>query len=225
MLEVAGQSIGQVDRRVRQAAQLVAGVETRRRTVEARLEEFAVGIEMSAARGQTELQRQRGITQGAGDADQVARLGAAAAQRLAGRQGAHGGDGDGQRPGRGVAADQGDAALVGRGLEPLGVALQPSLLDLGQGQGQHEPARPCAHGGEVGQAYHQGFPADVLGARGGIEMPAGNHGVGGDSQLLARPRPQHGAIIADAQRDVCRNGGQVLEMLADERELIHRSQT
>ena len=74
------------------------------------------------------------LAQHAADAEQIADLRAGPNQCLPGRHAAEHGDGQAQRATGGVAADQGDGAVAGHGIEATGEPLQPIRIGGRQGE-------------------------------------------------------------------------------------------
>ena len=141
-----------------------------------------------------------GAAQVAGAVDAVPRTGAGAAQGQA--RGHHAGGGDGGhhlRGAGGVAAHQVDARRLRQAPQAAGEGRQPSLVGHGQGQGEGEPARLGAHGGQVGEVHRQSLVPQGLGVGIGEEVHPGHQGIGGDGQFPARLMGQEGAVVPHPQ--------------------------
>ncbi len=145
---VGEQAVGDVQRRAGQPAQRLAEGQLRLRRPVARQQ---LRVARAHRRARAEHQRQRGgrLAGRPADAQQVARPGARAQQRLPGRQGAEYSDVDVQRAAGGVAADQRQPAGARHHVEAAGEGLQPGRLGGRQGQRQGEAQRRGAHGSEV----------------------------------------------------------------------------
>ena len=97
--------------------------------------------------------------------------------------------------------------FVGQFEEAVEEGVEPGLVAIGQGQGQRAPGRRRGHGGQVAQVHRQRLVADV-GRRGVVrEMHAGDQGVAGHHQFVARRQGQHRGVVADAPDHVVAAGG------------------
>ena len=139
----------------------------------------------------------------------VAGLRAVAPQSRAGGGFANGRDAEVERSARRVAADEVDAITPGAGKKSLGKRRQPGFVGLRQTAGEQNPARPRAHGGEVGKIDRQRFPAQL--ARVGLrqKMRAGNQHIGRDRQFHARRGRDQSAIVTGAERGLRRRAGKI----------------
>ncbi len=165
-----------------------------------------------------------GRPQGPGDGQPVAGAGAGTGDDPPGL--ADGGDRQRQhRPARGVPADQRDPVLV--------ACLAHARVDPFEGgrgrgrrhrQGDHQPARLGAHGGDVGQVDGHRLPAPVFrGGQLGVEVPALDHDVGGDHEPPARCGHEHGGVVAQPDLDP-RTRGRPRGQPGDQPELAERRQ-
>ena len=203
-------------------AQGKAGFEARTGTVETGTQD---AIRIAVVDDLPSLQRQSRVAERAGDADEVARTRAVAAQRLPGRHLPHRGDADRERPAGGVATDQSRAALQRQFAQAGGEAAHPGFVRLGQGQGEREPARRSAHRGHVGEIYRQSLPADVGGLGVEREVTASDQRVGGHHQLVAGCYAQQSGVVADSERDVIGRRREFREMTANQLEFAHLGAT
>ena len=64
-------------------------------------------------------------------------------------------DGDRQRAARRVTANQRDTASCGERAKAIGKTGKPGFMDIGQGERQGKPQRPCAHGGQIAQIHRK----------------------------------------------------------------------
>ena len=145
------------------------------------------------------VQRQAGIAQGAADPDIVAHLGTAAQNGLAAGHFPKHGDADGERPLRGVAADEFAVVGFGQGEQPFAEGLAPGLVAVRQGQGQGKGQGLGPAGGQVRQIDGQRLVAQQAGGHVGQKVAALHQHVAGDGQLHAGARGQQGAVVAHAQ--------------------------
>ena len=194
---------------------------------------FVAGESPCAQAGSVaQLQAQRRIADGAGDADQVARLGRRAKHHPAGRHLPDGGDRQGQRPLRlhGIAAEE-RAGEIPRGLaqtrrecgEPRFGPARPAR------RGQQEAGRIGALGGEIGDVHAERLAGDGAGGILGQEMHALDQGIDGEHQIVPRASAQAGGVVLEAQPafagDGARSSGRsgCLSLRAVPRRLLGRS--
>src|SRR5260221_605404 len=205
---VPGAPVGDVDRRVRQAAQPLAELDAR------------LGL-VQPPRGLSYVrapQAERGATQLARNPDVVAGLGAAAVERDAGRHFAERDDADGALGrARGIAADQLDAVALRERKETGGECFEPRRVRGGQAERQQRVARRGAHGGEVGKVDGERLVAERARCRIGEKVPAFDQHVGSDRQLEPGVRPQQRAVVADAEQRPVRRA---VEIAPDELEFV-----
>ena len=200
--QVAGQPVADVDGAVGDAAQRGAERQAGRGALQPLAglgQRFGGQVDLAAQRGQ----RQARIAQRAADPQVVARARAVAPQRVPGGHLAEDGDAQGQRPGRGVAADQRAAVGIGQREQALRQRGQPGFIlrALGrQRQGQGEGQRLGAHGGQVAQVDGQRLVAERGRVDVGEEVAAFDQQVGADGELHAGRGLQQGAVVTDAKR-------------------------
>ena len=122
---------------------------------------------------------------------------------------------DGERPGRGVAADQRHAVRArevrrSRARKPL----EPVRIGARQRQRQGRPRGRRAHRRQVAQIHRERAVADGSGVAVVREMPAGDDGVHRRRQFRIRGHAQQRRIIAHAQQHVGSRTAQAREVAA-----------
>ena len=149
-----------------------------------------------------------GAAEGAGAVEEVAGMGAKAAERAAcggGTDEDDVGEDDVGRRLRGVTAGERDVVGGGEGEEAVEKTIEPARVagdGFRHGEGEECGEGLGSHGGEIAEAAGQGAMAD-----GGWAMPVAakvaifEGEVGGDEQLVAVGWFEDGAVVADAEAD------------------------
>jgi hypothetical protein len=217
MREVAPQAIADVDRRARDAAQLLA-------------ERDSWNGHFHAAPGRLEPTRRKRkgaakyfegkarIAERAAHIQVVARARAASQQRLSLRHFAEDRDADVEGPARGVAADQLAFEFVGQREHATREAFEPGFVDSRHRKREREGKRLCAAGAEIAQVHRERFVAQPPRVDSRKKVPALDQHVGRDGKLHPGTRREQRAIVARAERAAFR--GSVKEPL-DQVELAH----
>jgi class 3 adenylate cyclase len=185
--EVGDETVRDIDRRARDAAQRLAERETRPGQAIA-LDEVGTRLVGDLELALQHLQAQRGVAERAGDPDVVARFGPRAQQGRASWYLSDRGEGQGERPGRcdGVAAEQGDPERRIISREAGAKLAEPLVADLlGAGESEQVAERRCAHRRQIRQVDAKELLRDLPGRVALQEVHARDHGVLGQHQLPA----------------------------------------
>ena len=190
--EIAGETIGYIHRRMRVIAnRLCQRVARLRHAIAFHQHCSCRGV--IAERGSDgaaleNIETKRGVADGAGRHDAVARLRSAAMDHLARRYPPERGDRDHKRARRGnrVAAEQRAAEICCVPAQPAREWLEPRIIGFAQRQGEHKARRRGALGGEIGEINPQRLACDGIGRIAGEEMHALDDGIGRHHDVVAR---------------------------------------
>lgn len=111
--------------------------------------------------------------------------------------------------------------LRGGSEQSFGKQGKPACIRVGYRQRQRHPARPPAHGGDVGKIDGNGSIAHVEWWQVLRIMRAGDNGIDGADQFAARLGIDQGGVIADAESNAFIID-RPIEEAANQSEFVHR---